>query len=478
MKQETYHNGITIDVNNIQRENSQDPATIPACFASIINGKQKLLSDSATSVTAASDRKCIHRICWDIGNMSPWNTSQAIVDLLDHIAPKDIYRKLKLALLLSAVSLSEERELDEHSSPTPKCQIRASVHVLVVKNNYDTVIPALIASMASCKRSVKDGILRFELDQLDKKRLNHLAPILSTVEGSDIRIQCNDSIQALNLVCCCWSTFTRIKLDHHRKIENDGEMDEDSQSQKLNHGIPMVDAFDIVVLQDEMEGVSEVSQKVARHITQQLADEFPVRASDHLYSEDLPQYIKMASKIQVRLSSECEQLLRSYFQVLRVKGSGLDRNELSSISVMSTLLKLAACHAKLCFRSVAVTDDALVSIMMLEETLAARFSMSRIHDSLYGGPNYKEGHFFNPHPLLKLLDASQLGFVPLLDGKENVARLYGCPLAPDSVQDEELGSTVPMLDCSEYDKDADVHMMDVLVPLDLQRARDLIAERM
>ncbi|KAF9113604.1 Minichromosome maintenance domain-containing protein 2 [Mortierella sp. AM989] len=421
-------------------------------------------------------------------NMSAWNTSQAIIDRIDHLVPGDVYRKLKLALLLSAVSIVGQEVEDRNISPT-KNGLRQSIHVLVIKNNHDTVVPALMANLASCRRnihwghgenttrsplyslrhpsksctghieanilnSVRDGILMFELDQLDKRGLSHAAPILSTADGSDIEIHFEDSTQALNLVCCCWSTFTRIAT---RRKYSEGGLEEDVPISGPGKGVPMIDAFDTVILQDEMDGVSERfvygTLEIILGQDPPEVDEFNsltilmftialclARLND-LTDTDFNTY---------RVSMECEQLLRSYFHVMRRKGSGLNTNELSSISVMSTLLRLAICHAKLCFRPIATTDDALVSVMMMEETVAARFG------------------------------TSCLGFVPLPDGKDNIACLYGQLLTNRSYigQDSCMASASGF---SEYELDLEIDMPSVgeeYVPISAEESRDLVMEKM
>jgi len=50
----------------------------------------------------------------------------------------------------SAVSIPEHDDNEEHK--VTKTDIRPSVHVLVVKNSFDTIVPALIASLATSRR--------------------------------------------------------------------------------------------------------------------------------------------------------------------------------------------------------------------------------------------------------------------------------------------------------------------------------------
>ncbi|KAF9961776.1 hypothetical protein BGZ72_002015 [Mortierella alpina] len=80
--EEAYLHGIEIEVNNILNVPNTSNACLPESIESILRS-----------------------------NMSPWNTSQAVVDLLDHITPRDTYRKLKLALLLRQVDFKAQ-ELD------------------------------------------------------------------------------------------------------------------------------------------------------------------------------------------------------------------------------------------------------------------------------------------------------------------------------------------------------------------------------
>ncbi|OAQ35960.1 hypothetical protein K457DRAFT_1870113 [Linnemannia elongata AG-77] len=463
--QETYLHGIQMDVNNlIHLPNRRDHET---------------LSETITAIVTS--------------NMSPWNTSQAIVDLLDGIVPLSIYRKLKLALLLSAVSVapSDSRNQVVEKETT---SIRRSIHVLVVMNGRDTIVPALMASMAALKSYIfwdhgeetirkelyslrqpkksstgeirgsemstaKDGIVLFELDQLDKKAQAQIIPVLTTVDGSDIGIQRDNLSQQLDLICCCWATHTSFHLPSKKSKSTDSIFDEDITGPA--HRVPLNEKFDIVVGQHELVAVSDVALSVVTHTLRRHMqdDEGDGGPSRQLSREDLTQYVQIASTIQVRLSTDCEQLLRAYFQVMRKKASGSDINSLSSLSTMSTLLNVASCHAKICLRSVANRYDALVSIMIMEETIAARFG------------------------------TSCLGFAPLLDGKENVTRLYAQsePIDVMSVQGQDhTASHVPVFDSSfEMDEDMDdfstvvtAAAVDTDVPMNLQETRDQVMEAM
>ncbi|KAK3822570.1 MAG: hypothetical protein J3R72DRAFT_497163 [Linnemannia gamsii] len=454
--QDKYQHGVVMNVNNVfLLPRHRDPETLPRTIEAIITS-----------------------------DMSPWNTSQAIVDLLDGIVPSSIYRKLKLALLLSE---SKNPVMEKDASP-----IRRSIHVLVVMNGRDTVVPTLMAGIASLKSCIfwnhgednsrkalynihhpknketsgsevraseisaaKDGIVLLELDQLHKKAQAHITPILTTANGIDIGIQSGNLSQQLDLTCCCWATHTSISQLSKKSMPTDPG----SEGTRTGpaHGVALSEKFDIVVGQYELEATSDVSLAVASHTLRRCMQDGTDECdglSTQLSREKFSQYLLIASTIQVRLSTECKHLLRAYFQVMRKKGSGPEINTFSSLSTMSTLLNVATCHAKICLRSTANIRDALVSIMMMEETIAARFG------------------------------TSCLGFAPLLDGKENVTRLYAESEPNDVLSDQDGLLRVPVLESNfglgvDVDKEgATNRVADTDVPMSLQDTRDQVMDIM
>ncbi|KAG0274289.1 hypothetical protein BGZ95_009935 [Linnemannia exigua] len=372
-------------------------------------------------------------------DMSPWNISQAIVDLLGVF--------LMGARFNFAPSDSKSPVIEKDASP-----IRRSIHVLVVMNGRDTVVPSLMASIASLKSCifwnhgeenarkklyniyqsknkksiegeiqaseisvVKDGIVLLELDRLDKKAQAHITPILTTANGSDIGIQSDNISQKLDLTCCCWATHTSISQPSKQFMSTVPGSEEIGSG--LAHGVALNEKFDIVVGQNELEAASDVSLAVASHTLRRYMQD-----DDDGYDG------------------------LTYFQVMRKKGSGPEINTFSSLSTMSTLLNVATCHAKICLRSIANIRDALVSIMMMEETIAARFG------------------------------TSCLGFAPLLDGKENLTQLYAQSELSDVLSDQDGLFHVPVFESNfglNEDKAGTANRAaDTDVPMSLQDTRD------
>ncbi|KAF9299297.1 Minichromosome maintenance domain-containing protein 2 [Mortierella antarctica] len=299
------------------------------------------------------------------------------------VVPSHVYRKLKLALLLSAVSLEDGSEYQDQKTqpPTvPKDKVRPAIHVMVLMNGYDTIVPHLVHNLAAGKRS------------LDKRGRSDLTQVLN---GDDVQIQRHGVTQALDLRCSCWAFYTQTSKVPSRSapVRLDSFQEEQEMKGPAND-VPMHELFDLVILQHETPGATEISKLIAMAVLEKSLA--PDSACDligqNLTRDDFSHYIRMASKVRVRLPKSCYRLLQEYFQILRKR---LATNHLQSVATMSTLLRIAACHAKLSFRTVADMDDALVSIIMVEETMAARFGMSR------------------------------LGFMPLPDGEESIVRLYG-----------------------------------------------------
>ncbi|CAO3567595.1 unnamed protein product [Mortierella alpina] len=269
------------------------------------------------------------------------------------------------------------------------------------------------------------------------------------MDRDDIYVQHEDHKLAMDVRCCCWSLYTSA-ISSSAVMSIDGALPGEANT-KPAEAAPLVELFDLVIAQGESNDASDISRAIATHTMSRHMSKHSDRVGTLLSRLEFSSYIRSASNVQVRSSFECEDLLRAYFQVMRKKGSALDTNEFSSVAVMSTLLNLAACHAKLCFREISDAGDALVSIMMVEETMAARFG------------------------------TSCLGFLPLPDGKDNIGLLYGAHWSPDSISrtfygQEEL--TVPVAGLQAHDFDVNAELQDAGGAANIEETRDRCMERM
>ncbi|KAI8902466.1 hypothetical protein BC833DRAFT_374466 [Globomyces pollinis-pini] len=91
-------------------------------------------------------------------------------------------------------------------------------------------------------------------------------------------------------------------------------------------------------------------------------------------SSELWDYLKLISKLETHLSDEAKEFLSTYVSALRkVAGDSLPK---STSEVTMTLYRIAAAHTKLCNRVETIIDDAMVAIMLLEESFACAYQCS------------------------------------------------------------------------------------------------------
>ncbi|KAF9965126.1 hypothetical protein BGZ70_005375 [Mortierella alpina] len=257
------------------------------------------------------------------------------------------------------------------------------------------------------------------------------------MDRDDIYVQHEDNKLAMDVRCCCWSLYTSA-ISSSAAMSTDGALPGETNT-KPAEAAPLVELFDLVIAQGESSAASDISRAIAAHTMSRHTSDHADRVGTLLSRMEFSSYIRSASNIQVRFSFECEDLLKAYFQVMRKKGSALDTNEFSSVAVMSTLLNLAACHAKLCFREISDAGDALVSIMMVEETMAARF-----------------------------------------DGKDNIGLLYGAHWNADSISRTLYGQdlTVPVAGLQAHDFDVNAELQEAGGSANIEQTRDRCMERM
>ncbi|KAJ3038015.1 Minichromosome maintenance domain-containing protein 2 [Rhizophlyctis rosea] len=96
----------------------------------------------------------------------------------------------------------------------------------------------------------------------------------------------------------------------------------------------------------------------------------------YLSHEDFMQFIYVASNIDVQMTSECQSFLRMYFAALRRLVGSISLGHESMFATMETLIRIATSHAKLCLRDKALVDDALISVMLVEESMSLAYNVS------------------------------------------------------------------------------------------------------
>ncbi|CAG8527718.1 11496_t:CDS:10, partial [Cetraspora pellucida] len=398
-----YDNGLHVEVNNIKK----------IIMNEVISAHSYSFNDEQSPFVLPNYINNLRKL-----NLSGWGFTQRLVDVFcEDMVPRFAYRKIKLFLLLSLVALSERQ--------TKHC-ISPSIHIMTISDGYNSIIPKMIRHASKLKRheewtygngqkkhplfiiqngngTTKEnfiecnrlygngGILMVNLDSLNKRDVESLRLVMS--KSSSLSTQNRYHKLSINANTCCWGWSVAKptgKSINHRTADDEGIESVCNDPIK-----PIIDTFDLVTYLKECVD-SEANGLLVDHL---LDKEMlnPERSQFGLSFDDLHQFISIASNIDVKLSTECKDLIRKYFLMCR-RLKGASQGFASSTALLETLLRLASCHSKLCLKTVGSVDDALVSILVVEETLVSKYGSS----------------------------ASVLGFVPLLDDQENLHKLYAC----------------------------------------------------
>ncbi|GBB91940.1 hypothetical protein RclHR1_01940017 [Rhizophagus clarus] len=409
-----YDNGLHIEVKNIKR-------------VTLNEHRSHILPDVIVKLQKA--------------NLSAWAFTQRLVDIFcDDISPRLTCRKIKLFMLLSLVALSEQSN---------KQGILPSVHLMILSDGHNPIVPRMIRRVSELKRHEewthgldkkkqplfiikdgqntgkesffestilarsRDGMLLVNLDTLSKKDVESLRLVMN--KSSKLSVQNRYHRIGVDLNTCCWGWSVAKSFGKRMNSDKGRSSDDEGIDGICNDTIkPIIDTFDLVIHLNESND-SETNGLLVDHLLEQATVSLEERNHKEKLStlafEEFKQFIAVASNTEVKLSTECKDILRKYFLTCR-KLNGASQGFASSTALLESLLRIASCHAKLCLRSVGSVDDALVSILVIEETLVAKFGSS----------------------------ASVLGFVPLLDDQENIHKLYGGVIEPMFFGNEFISS--------------------------------------
>ncbi|KAI8823112.1 uncharacterized protein EV422DRAFT_618800 [Fimicolochytrium jonesii] len=327
-------------------------------------------------------------------NLSPYGFTQKLVDqMFADIVPRAIWRKTKLAMLLSLVSAPVD--VDEQVKPQKgPCTPRRALHMLFL---YSSPIPALNRMLASVPRirhshrwvhgceykhqalghadrqgdgdvkacpmtGAKSGVLMVETDHLRKPNLDEL---INALEKRDAGL-CNEEAGPTSAEVTVWASA--MLKSGRRSYKAQHEANELSMSLAPAFA-PLISKFDIILNLRGTATLDNHEYLLAQHILSLCTQEKRIEnASTGIWNPDMARFLHIAANIEVKLSSECQTFLRLYFSAVRkLLGAGVTE---SMFATMETLIRIACAHAKLCLRDTALVDDGLVSIAFVEETMA------------------------------------------------------------------------------------------------------------
>ncbi|KAJ3182548.1 Minichromosome maintenance domain-containing protein 2 [Gaertneriomyces sp. JEL0708] len=305
----------------------------------------------------------------------------------------------------------------------------------ILRNEGKSVEQCIQASVVA---QAKDGILIVGLDKLRKTQIKDLTDVLqmlphkALISGDQsLSLQHNFALWGevssngakMDKKAKAADTFSLevIVIDMERLTSAVNSRPTHSQNQLSNDLKPILGKFDIL-LNFHSSAKEAIDVLLSTHILNEELKSDGTPAEDRrdfqrITPTEFEQFIYIASSIHVKLSPECQTLLRLYFSALRRLCGRLVSGMDSMFTTLETLVRISCSHAKLCLRDTAVVDDGLVSILLVEESMALAFGVSI------------------------------LGFTSLPQDQENLHFLFG--------PQRNLRSTVPDDDQMDLDSDDD-----------------------
>ncbi|KAJ3115966.1 hypothetical protein HK098_006823 [Nowakowskiella sp. JEL0407] len=300
----------------------------------------------------------------------PFEFSQRLVDDFGRTIgiPPNAYRKLKLALLLCLVSVSTSSKTSKNvnlnlliagnTSISPI--VKRILHFGISLKRNETWIPcdkkgSINRLQENAIHNSNGGVLHLRhLEQLTKGQTAELRKVLSPPKL--IFQKRHESIQELKPV---FSTVAYMECTVNKDW--------------LNKILFANGLFDFVVYLKESpsrEFDDYLSSYILEHelAPNQMFGEMDCEDSEEITESEFRWLLNVGCDIDVTISTECENMLKSYYYVTRRLSQNADFD--TKVGTMEVLVKIAVNHAKV--QDCAVVDDALVSISMVEETVAAK----------------------------------------------------------------------------------------------------------
>ncbi|KAJ3410764.1 Minichromosome maintenance domain-containing protein 2 [Chytridiales sp. JEL 0842] len=349
-------------------------------------------------------------------------------------APKSMWRKLKLSLLLSLVSTPTSIDETHPTETLEESTKRTAIHLLLISDDITPMMRRLIRHASSFRKSsewhgttplvsvienakgvgqstfpgamydsaitsAKDGILLVHIETLNKKNGIALRDVMDMTKKTMIQNGAQKLDYNSNLIVWGFDAIipTLFAKNKAKRASKSGIFEESSAvMQSCSEAGRMTQSkFDIILnMQSSKDPTFEKS--LSEHVLSQLNN--PDKGNKpvlEITEIDFIRFIHAAANIEVTHTEECLTFLQAYFSSLRKLYGNVASGRDSMFVKMQSLVRIASAHAKLCLRDKAIIDDALASVLLVEETIALEKGVSA------------------------------LGFRSLPEDQENVWKLYG-----------------------------------------------------
>ncbi|XP_039610022.1 minichromosome maintenance domain-containing protein 2 [Polypterus senegalus] len=373
---------LRIEANSVQ-------PLIPKCLSSISN-----------------NLKCLHSVCAS----SPWRLSAVLAYSFGScIVPPGMYITLKFCLLLSAVLISNKEEclkfldvlaltcdtitvgrlLEYCLDFVPygiKHLISGEIFARVSKDEHGIGTASIEAGSALL---ASDGICFLgDLSLYKKDKLELLCSALETrttaVYISGRKYGDVDQQLVFPLTCNFWA-LADVTYSSKKPLKSNSLIQgrEDFLSIPCN----IIESFGLLIHCQESAGDFQV-QCVVQHTLKAAMD-----SEECLYPESIqiPMHeykalLANSRSLQVEQSCEAERLIHGYYLASRrVRTDPTSGSKLSTASVR-LLTSIAEAHAKLCLRKKVLEEDAVIAVILFENSLSLKYGTSALlvpHNALF-----------------------------------------------------------------------------------------------
>lgn len=312
-----------------------------------------------------------------------------------NITSPALWRNVKLALLLSLVSINDLKPESSHP-----------LHIFIASDLNEPVLTRLLSACASLKRSsvwrwsahysdtkdiitttknslsfplassVKSGVLLSRFSSASAKtKTKNLVKTITSLDFQEKRIGGGGDGLPSNLphhqVSFSWNSVVwlldegaRYSLSSQRK-----QKEQNHESQLLSAAIQVSKTFDLVIRPDTTDQVHETLSYDL------LLDQTPIQLDKEVEQAQLNLHQHLSTLLHeislitvTRIPDSVVDFLSSYLSRLRMALDG-SCVSFSLQELVDVLEKTCKAHAKLCKRSKVHIEDAVVAIYLLEESL-------------------------------------------------------------------------------------------------------------
>lgn len=355
----------------------------------------------------------IHEAC----QYSPWAFAATLAySFAAEVAPPGTYHRLKLAMLLSLVTCIQSRRLKE--------DIHKRLHLLASGSDPTMLIQLLTYGASLAPRSVQHSSVTTDLagcgrkegasvfvdagslvlaeggvcltGDINRYRKDVREKLQHALETGEVTLNLSSRLAAGEAKQLSWPLQSNVWAcsDRQQRSRAFAKADADIVTAHTMHETSTIskafaDCLGLVVVTDSPSG--EMDDHVTELLTQHLLESATgLATSPPLSDNHFRKLLEFVWEKEVALSPRGRQLLQAFYLASRrVRVSSLYATAMP-ISALEVMSALAIAHARLSLRKEATEEDAVLAILLYEESLASRFGYSVL--SLAPTPHFRDNN--------------------------------------------------------------------------------------